>query len=142
MTQMQQQAVAEQQRMLAAAGHRLTESEEAVTTTDTNRAGHEAYRAAQQDQHALNERMAQRRRLQEERGDVQTRLTRAETQEDAHGRAIGLTSRRRRRRPTVLAAAATEQERVGSLNCGMPNAKADRLHDAGVRIATGASRRG
>ena len=79
-TQIQQQAVAEQERALAAAQQRLTESEEAATTTEANRAGHEAYRVAQQDQRAVHERMAQRRELQEERADVQTRLTQAETQ--------------------------------------------------------------
>ncbi len=44
--QMLKQAVAEQERTLAAAQQRLAESEEAVTITEANRAGHEAYRGA------------------------------------------------------------------------------------------------
>ena len=131
-TQIQQQAVAEQERALAAAQQRLTESEEAATTTDANRAGHEAYRAAQQDQHALNERMAQRRRLQEERGDVQTRLTRAETQEDAHGRALADIAEAEKT-AADLADAAAEQERL-DLEVRDAQRQVDRLKDTGVRV--------
>ena len=131
-TQIQQQAVAEQERALAAAQQRLTESEEAATTTDANRAGHEAYRAAQQDQHALNERMAQRRRLQEERGDVQTRLTRAETQEDAHGRALADIAEAEKT-AADLADAAAEQERL-DLEIRDAQRQVDRLKDTGVRV--------
>ena len=84
LAQMLKQAVDEQDRTLAAAHQRLAESEEAVTITEAKRAGHEAYRAAQQGQRAVNERLARRQKLQNERNDVQTRLTRAEAQADAH----------------------------------------------------------
>ena len=132
MVQIDQQAVAEQERTLDAARQRLTESEEAVTTTEANRAGHEAYRAAQQGQHALNERMAQRRRLQEERGDVQTRLTRAETQEDAHGRALADIAEAEKT-ATDLADAAAEQERL-DVEVRDAQRQVDRLKDAGAQI--------
>ena len=131
-TQIQQQAVAEQERALAAAQQRLTESEEAATTTEANRTGHEAYRVAQQDQRALNERMAQRRRLQEERGDVQTRLTRAETQEDAHGRALADIAEAEKT-AADLADAAAEQERL-DLEIRDAQRQVDRLKDTGVRV--------
>ena len=131
MVQIDQQAVAEQERTLDAARQRLTESEEAVTTTETNRSGHEAYRAAQQDQRAVNEGMAQRRRLQEELTVVQTGLTQAETQEDAQRRDWADIAEAEKT-ASVLAAAATEQE---ELEAELRDAqrKADRLHDAGVR---------
>ena len=131
MTQMQQQVIAEQERTLAAARQRLTESEEAVAATDANRAGHEAYRAAQQDQRAMNERMAQRRQLQEERAVVQTGLTQAETQEDAHRRALADIAEAEK---TVaeLGDAAVKQEKLDA-DLRDAQRQADRLLDAGVR---------
>ena len=131
MTQMQQPVVAEQERTLAAARQRLTESEEAVATTDANRAGHEAYRAAQQDQRAMNERMAQRRQLQEERAVVQTGLTQAETQEDAHRRALADISEAENT-AAELANAAVEQEKLDA-DLRDAQRQADRLHDADAR---------
>ena len=131
-TQIQQQAVAEQERALAAAQQRLTESEEAATTTEANRTGHEAYRVAQQDQRAVQERMAQRRELQEERADVQTRLTRAETQEDAHGRALADIAEAEKT-ATDLADAAAEQERL-DVEVRDAQRQVDRLKDAGAQI--------
>ena len=130
-TQMQQQAMAEQERRLIAARQRLTESEEAATTTEANRAGHEAYRVAQQDQRAVNERMVQRRRLQEERVVVHTRLTRAETQEDAHRRELADVAEAEKT-ASDLAQVAAEQEELEA-DLWDAQRQADRLHDAGVR---------
>ena len=131
MTQMKQQAMAEQERTLAAVRQRLTESEEAVAATAANRAGHDAYRAAQQDQRAVNERMAQRRQLQEERAVVQTGLTQAETQEDAHRRALAEIAEAEKT-AAELADAAVEQEKLDA-DLRDAQRQADRLLDAGVR---------
>ena len=131
-TQIQQQAVAEQERALAAAQQRLTESEEAATTTEANRTGHEAYRVAQQDQRAVHERMAQRRELQEERADVQTRLTQAATKEDAHRRALADIAEAEKT-AADLADAAAEQERL-DLQIRDAQRQVDRLKDTGVRV--------
>ena len=131
-TQIQQQAVAEQERALAAAQQRLTESEEAATTTEANRTGHEAYRVAQQDQRAMHERMAQRRELQEERADVQTRLTQAATKEDAHRRALADIAEAEKT-AADLADAAAEQERL-DLEVRDAQRQVDRLKDTGVRV--------
>ena len=131
-TQIQQQSVAEQERALAAAQQRLTESEEAATTTETNRTGHEAYRVAQQDQRAVHERMAQRRELQEERADVQTRLTQAATKEDAHRRALADIAEAEKT-AADLADAAAEQERL-DLEIRDAQRQVDRLKDTGVRV--------
>ena len=131
-TQIQQQAVAEQERALAAAQQRLTESEEAATTTEANRTGHEAYRVAQQDQRAVHERMAQRRELQEERADVQTRLTQAATKEDAHRRALADIAEAEKT-AADLADAAAEQERL-DLKVRDAQRQVDRLKDTGVRV--------
>ena len=131
-TQIQQQAVAEQERALAAARQRLTESEEAATTTEANRTGHKAYRVAQQDQRAVHERMAQRRELQEERADVQTRLTQAATKEDAHRRALADIAEAEKT-AADLADAAAEQERL-DLEVRDAQRQVDRLKDTGVRV--------
>jgi exonuclease SbcC len=131
-TQIQQQEVAEQERALAAAQQRLTESEEAATTTEANRTGHEAYRVAQQDQRAVHERMAQRRELQEERADVQTRLTQAATKEDAHRRALADIAEAEKT-AADLADAAAEQERL-DLEVRDAQRQVDRLKDTGVRV--------
>ena len=131
-TQIQQQAEAEQERALAAARQRLTESEEAATTTEANRTGHEAYRVAQQDQRAVHERMAQRRELQEERADVQTRLTQAATKEEAHRRALADIAEAEKT-ATDLADAAAEQERL-DLEIREAQRQVDRLKDTGVRV--------
>ena len=131
-TQIQQQAVAEQERALAAAQQRLTESEEAATTTEANRTGHEAYRVGQQDQRAVHERMAQRRELQEERADVQTRLTQAATKEDAHRRALADIAEAEKT-AADLADAAAEQERL-DLEIRDAQRQVDRLKDTGVRV--------
>ena len=131
-TQIQQQEVAEQERALAAAQQRLTESEEAATTTEANRTGHEAYRVAQQDQRAVHERMSQRRELQEERADVQTRLTQAATKEDAHRRALADIAEAEKT-AADLADAAAEQERL-DLEVRDAQRQVDRLKDTGVRV--------
>ena len=131
-TQIQQQEVAEQERALAAAQQRLTESEEAATTTEANRTGHEAYRVAQQDQRAVHERMSQRRELQEERADVQTRLTQAATKEDAHRRALADIAEAEKT-AADLADAAAEQERL-DLEIRDAQRQVDRLKDTGVRV--------
>ena len=132
MVQMEQQVVAEQERTLAVARQRLTESKEAVTTTETNRAGHDAYRAAQQDQRAVNERMVQRRRLQDERAKVQTRLTQAATQEDAHRRALADIAEAEKT-SADLADAAAEQERL-DLEVRDTQRQVDRLKDTAARV--------
>ena len=132
MVQMEQQVVAEQERTLTAARQRLTESKEAVTTTEANRAGHDAYRAAQQDQRAVNERMVQRRRLQDERAKVQTRLTQAATQEDAHRRALADIAEAEKI-SADLADAAAEQERL-DLEVRDTQRQVDRLKDTAARV--------
>ena len=131
LARIQKQAVAEQERTLAAARQRLTESEEAVATTDANRVGHEAYRAAQQDQRAVNERMAQRQQLQDERIVVQTRLTQAETQEDAHRRALADIAEAEQT-AAELADAADEQKKLEA-DLHVAQRQADRLQDADAR---------
>ena len=132
MTQIQQQAVAEQKRTLAAARQRLTESEEAVTTTEANRAGHEAYRTAQQAQLAVNERMAQRERLQEERSVVQTGLTRAEAQEDAHQRALADIAEAEKTAAELSDLAAEEEKLEADLRSAQR--QADRMQDAKEKV--------
>ncbi len=132
LTQIQQQAVAEQKRTLAAARQRLTESEEAVTTTEANRAGHEAYRAAQQAQRAVNERMAQRERLQEERSVVQTGLTRAEAQEDAHQRALADIAEAEKTAAELSDLAAEEEKLEADLRSAQR--QADRMQDAKEKV--------
>ena len=132
MVQMEKQVVAEQERTLAAARQRLTESKDAVTTTEANRAGHDAYRAAQQDQRAVNERMVQRRRLQDERANVQTRLTQAATQEDAHRRALADIAEAEKT-AADLADAAAEQERL-DLEVRDTQRQVDRLKDTTARV--------
>ena len=132
MVQMEQQVVAEQERTLTAARQRLTESKKAVTTTEANRAGHDAYRAAQQDQRAVNERMVQRRRLQDERANVQTRLTQAATQEDAHKRALADIAEAEKT-SADLADAAAEQERL-DLEVRDTQRQVDRLKDTTTRV--------
>ncbi len=131
LARIQKQAVAEQERTLAAARQRLTESEEAVATTDANRVGHEAYRAAQRDQRAVNERMAQRQQLQDERIVVQTRLTQAETQEDAHRRALADIAEAEQT-AAELADAADEQKKLEA-DLRVAQRQADRLQDADAR---------
>ena len=131
-TQIQQQEVAEQERALAAAQQRLTESEEAATTTDANRTSHEAYRVGQQDQRAVHDRMAQRRELQEERADVQTRLTQAATEEDAHRRALADIAEAEKT-AADLADAAAEQERL-DVEVRDAQRQVDRLKDTGTRV--------
>ena len=132
MVQMEQQVVAEQERTLAAARQRLTESKEAVTTTEANRAGHDAYRAAQQDQRAVNERMVQRRRLQDERANVHTRLTQAAAQEDARKRALADIAEAEKT-AADLADAAAEQERL-DLEVRDTQRQVDRLKESTARV--------
>ncbi|MCY4411855.1 MAG: AAA family ATPase [Caldilineaceae bacterium] len=132
MVQMEQQVVAEQERTLAAARQRLTESKEAVTTTEANRAGHDAYRAAQQDQRAVNERMVQRRRLQDERANVHTRLTQAAAQEDARKRALADIAEAEKT-AADLADAAAEQERL-DLEVRDTQRQVDRLKESAARV--------
>ena len=132
MVQMEQKVVAEQERTLDAARQRLTESKEAVTTTEANRAGHDAYRAAQQDQRAVNERMVQRRRLQDERANVHTRLTQAAAQEDARKRALADIAEAEKT-AADLADAAAEQERL-DLEVRDTQRQVDRLKESAARV--------
>ena len=131
MVQLQEREAAERERTLSTARQRLTESERAVTTLEANRAGHEAYRAAQKAQSAVNERLAQRRRLEEERAGVQTLLARAETQADAQGRALAEIAEAEKT-AADLAAAAAEQEEL-EVELRDAQRQADRLKDAGAR---------
>ena len=103
-----------------------------MTTTEANRAGHDAYRAAQQDQRAVNERMVQRRRLQDERANVQTRLTQAATQEDAHRRALADIAEAAKT-AADLANAAAKQERL-DLEVRDTQRQVDRLKDTAARV--------
>ena len=128
MTQMQGQVVAEQQRTLAAAGQRMKESEEAVTIVEANRAGHEAFRTAQQEQRGVNERRARRRELEEERNAVQAGLTRALAQEDAHRRALAEIAEAEKT-AAELADAAAEQEKL-DVESRDAQRLVDRLKDA------------
>ena len=132
MTQIQEHMVAEQERTLAAAGQRMNESEEAVTIVDANRVGHEAFRAAQQEQRGVNERRARRRRLEEERTEVQAGLTRAETQKDAHGRALSDISEAEKV-AADLADAAAKQEKLDA-EVRDAQRQVDRLKDAHGRV--------
>ena len=132
MVQLQEREAAEQERTLAAARQRLTESERAVTTLETNRTGHEAYRAAQKAQGAVNERLAQRRRLEEERAGVQTLLARAETQADAQERAL-VEIAEAEKTAANLADAATEQEKLEA-ELRDAQRQADQLKDADARV--------
>ncbi|MCY4082121.1 MAG: SMC family ATPase [Caldilineaceae bacterium] len=132
MVEVQQQLVAEQERTLAAARQWFTESKEAVAVTDASRAGHEAYRASLRAQQAMNERIAQRRRLEEEQAGIRTLLARAETQADAQEGAL-VEIEGAEKTAADLADAATEQER---LDVEFHNAQrlADRLKDANDRV--------
>ena len=131
MTQMQGQVVAEQERTLAAAGQRMKESEEAVTIVDANRAGHEAFRTAQQEQRSVNERRARRRRLEEERAAVQAGLTRAEAREDAHRRAL-VEIAEAEKTAAELADAAAEQAQIEA-ELRDAQLQSDRLKEASAR---------
>ncbi len=132
MVQLQGRETAEQERTLATARQRLTESERAVITLEANQTGHEAYRAAQKAQGAVNERLAQRRQLEEERAAVQAGLTRAEAQEDSHKRTLTEFAEAEKR-AADLADAATKQE---ELEAELRDAQrqADQLHDAVARM--------
>ena len=132
MVQVQQQMMAEQERTLAAARQRLTESEEAVTAAEANRAGHEAYGAALRAQRAVNERMAQRRRLEEDRAGAQAQLARAETLEEAQRRAL-VEIVEAEKTAAALADTAAEQERLESALRDAQR-QADQLKDAGARV--------
>ena len=132
MVQLQERETAEQERTLATARQRLTESERAVTTLEANRTGHEAYRAAQKAQGAVNERLAQRRQLEEERAGVQTLLARAETQADAQGRAL-IEIGEAEKTAADLADAAAEQEKLEA-ELRVAQRQADQLKDAGARV--------
>lgn len=132
MTQLQEHMVAEQERTLAAAGQRMNESEEALTSVDANRSGHEAFRAAQQEQRGVNERRVRRRRLEENRTEVQAGLTRAETQEDAHGRALSDISKAEKV-AADLADAAAKQEKLDA-EVRDAQRQVDRLKDAHGRV--------
>ena len=76
--------------------------------------------------------MAQRRELQEERADVQTRLTQAATKEDAHRRALADIAEAEKT-AADLADAAAEQERL-DLEVRDAQRQVDRLKDTGVRV--------
>ena len=132
MVQLQERETAEQERTLATARQRLTESERAVTTLEANRTGHEAYRAAQKAQGAVNERLAQRRQLEEERAGAQTLLARAETQADAQGRAL-IEIGEAEKTVADLADAAAEQEKLEA-ELRVAQRQADQLKDAGARV--------
>ena len=131
MTQMQGQVVAEQERTQAAAGQRMKESEEAVTIVDANRAGHEAFRTAQQEQRNVNERRVRRRRLEEERAAVQAGLTRAEAQKDAHRRALAEIAEAEKT-AAELADAAAEQAQIEA-ELRDAQLQSDRLKEASAR---------
>lgn len=131
MTQMQGQVVAEQERTLAAAGQRMKESEEAVTIVDANRAGHEAFRTAQQEQRSVNERRARRRGLEEERNAVQAGLTRAVAQEDAHSRALAEIAQAEKTAAELADAAAEQAETEAELRDAQLHL--DRLREANAR---------
>ena len=103
-----------------------------MAVTEANRADHDAYRAAQREQSAVNERSIQRRRLQDERNVVQTRLTQAEAQTDAHRRALA-DILEAERTAAALAEAANRQEKLES-DLRVAQRQADRLRDAGARL--------
>ena len=132
MTQMQQKDVTEQERILDSARRRQSESEGAVAVTEANRADHDAYRAAQREQSTVNERSIQRRRLQDERNVVQTRLTQAEAQTDAHSRVLADIVEAERT-AAALAEAANRQEELES-DLRVAQRQADRLRDTGARL--------
>ncbi len=132
MVLVQQQLVAEQERTLAASRQRLTESKEAAATAEANRAGHEAYGAALLAQRAVNARIAQRRRLDEERAGAQMLLARAETQEDSQERAL-VEIAEAEKTAADLADGAAEQERLET-ELRDAQREADRLKDAGARV--------
>ncbi|MDE0140604.1 MAG: SMC family ATPase [Caldilineaceae bacterium] len=132
MAQLHEQEAAEQERTLATARQRLTESERATTILEANRTGYEAYRAAQKAQGAVNERLAQRRRLEEERAGVQTLLARAETQADAQERAL-VEIAEAEKTAANLANAAAEQEKLES-ELRDAQRQADQLKDAEARV--------
>ncbi len=132
MVELQEREAAEKGRTLATARQRLTESERAVTTLEANRTGHEAYRAAQKAQGAVNERLAQRRRLEEERAGVQTLLARAETQADAQERALSEIAEAEKT-AADLADAAAEQEKLEA-ELRDAQRQADQLKDADARV--------
>ena len=132
MVQVHEQLVAEQGRTLVAARHRLTESQEAATTLEANRAGHEAYGVAQLEQRAVNERMAQRRLLAEERSGAQELLARVETQANAQEDALAEIAEAEKTAATLTDAAA-EQERLEA-ELRDTQRQADRLKDADARV--------
>ena len=132
MVEVQQQLAAERERTLVAARQRLTESKEATATAEANRAGHEAYGAALLAQSAVNERMAQRRRLEEDRAAAQELLARAETQADAQEGALAEIAEAEKT-AAALADAAAEQEHLES-ELRDAQRRADRLKDADARM--------
>ena len=132
MVEVQQQLVAERKRTLVAARQRFTESKEAVAVTEANRAGHEAYGATLRAQRAVNERMAQRRRLEEQQAGIRTLLARAETQADAQEGALAEIEEAEKT-AADLTDGASEQEK---LDAEFRDAQrlADRLKDAEDRV--------
>ncbi len=132
LTQMQHKDVTEQERILDSARRRLSESEGAAAVTEANRADHEAYRAAQREQRTVNERSIQRRKLQDERIIVQTRLTQAQTQTDAHSRSLADIAEAEKTAAGLAEAAKRQEELEADLR--LAQRQADRLRDAGARI--------
>lgn len=131
-TQILEQRVAEEKRRLAAAQQRMAESEEAVTTAEASRTGHEAYAAAQEAQREVGERMAQRRKLEEERAGVQTLLAQAQTKVDGHRRAAAQMAEAEKTAED-LAAAVAEQNRL-DVDLRDLQRQADRLKNAKTQL--------
>lgn len=130
--QLHQQTVAGQERTLDAARQRLAETEQAVQVAAENRPGHDAYQQALQAQRALNERLGQRRRLEEQQTAVSQQLSRAESQLAAQETALAEIAEAEKS-AAALAPQVAEQENLESA-LREAQRQADRLQDAESRL--------
>lgn len=128
----QQQALEKHTQNLAAAQVRLSEAQEALTSTEANQSGHEIYQHALQAQQALHERLRQRRDLQEKRAVIDTQLTRAQTQKSAQEKLLAeLTTAETT--AAALTAAVAEQESL-EVKLRAAQRQADQLQAANMQV--------
>lgn len=128
----QQQALAKHKQNLEAAQVRMSEAQEALTSTEANQAGHEIYQHALQAQQALHQRLHQRRDLQEKRAVIDTQLTRAQTQKSTQEKLLAeLTTAETT--AAALTAAVAEQESL-EVKLRAAQRQADQLQAANMQV--------
>lgn len=128
----QQQELEKHKQKLAAAQVRMSEAQDALTSTEANRAGHESYQHALEQQQSLHQRLRQRRQLQEQQAVIDKQLTRAQTQKNAQEKLLAELATAETT-AAALTDAVAEQE---SLEAELRTAQrqADQLQAANMRV--------